>query len=82
MDHQKGGIGFLNEVRRLNVMMTRAKSLLIMVGDANTLISSKKPTVHDPDHTAGWYFDNLIHYKGMHRIKADTVEKVKQYNDY
>lgn len=82
MDHQKGGIGFLNEVRRLNVMMTRAKSLLIMVGDANTLISSKKPTVHDPDHTAGWYFDNLINFKGMHRIKADTIEKVKQYNDY
>lgn len=81
LDNQRGGIGFLNEVRRLNVMMTRAKSLLIMVGDAKTLMSSKKPTVHDPVHSAGWYFSNLINYKGMHRIQADNIEKVKLYND-
>lgn len=81
LDHQKGGIGFLNEVRRLNVMITRAKSLLIMVGDANTLVSSKKPTVHDPKHSAGWYFNHLINYNGTHRIQADDIEKVKLYHD-
>jgi len=35
--NETGTMGFLNDVRRLNVALTRAKKLRIMVGDKNTL---------------------------------------------
>lgn len=34
-------IGFLNDLRRINVAMTRARSRLIMIGDSATLTSNK-----------------------------------------
>lgn len=54
-------IGFLNEVRRLNVMMTRAKSLLIMIGDSETLTQNESLTIHD-QKKASEYFGKLISY--------------------
>lgn len=36
-----GGIGFLKELRRLNVAMTRAKQQLVLVGDISTLTHAK-----------------------------------------
>lgn len=36
-----GGIGFLKELRRLNVAMTRAKQQLVLVGDISTLTYAK-----------------------------------------
>lgn len=36
-----GEIGFLSDIRRMNVAMTRAKHLLVMVGDSATLGSDK-----------------------------------------
>ncbi|MDF2456474.1 MAG: putative ATPase [Cytophagaceae bacterium] len=39
--NQKGEIGFLNDTRRMNVAMTRAKQKLIMIGDSATLSHSK-----------------------------------------
>lgn len=54
-------IGFLNEVRRLNVMMTRAKSLLVMVGDSETLMNSRSFTVHEKKKAAD-YYSALVNY--------------------
>jgi ATP-dependent RNA/DNA helicase IGHMBP2 len=39
--NQKGEIGFLNDTRRMNVAMTRAKQKLVMVGDSATISHSK-----------------------------------------
>ena len=54
-------IGFLKEVRRLNVMMTRAKSLLVMIGDSVTLTNSNSYTVHDR-RRASDYYKALVEY--------------------
>ena len=35
--NDKGEVGFLNDIRRTNVAMTRARKRLIMVGDSATL---------------------------------------------
>ena len=35
--NSKGEIGFLSDYRRMNVAMTRAKKLLVMVGDSATI---------------------------------------------
>lgn len=60
--NQEHKIGFLNEVRRLNVMMTRAKSLLVMIGDSETLTESKSKTVHDRSRKAAEYYKSLVDY--------------------
>ncbi|MFC0514441.1 AAA domain-containing protein [Mucilaginibacter angelicae] len=36
----EGEIGFLNDIRRMNVAMTRARKKLVMIGDSSTLASS------------------------------------------
>lgn len=38
--NDKGEIGFLNDTRRMNVAMTRAKHKLVMVGDSATISNS------------------------------------------
>ncbi|MFW6029354.1 MAG: DEAD/DEAH box helicase [Halanaerobiales bacterium] len=48
-------IGFLSELRRLNVTMTRAKYLLIMIGDSETLRKTK-------NYKARNCFSSLIKY--------------------
>ena len=35
--NEKGAIGFLKDYRRMNVAMTRAKRMLVMVGDSGTI---------------------------------------------
>ncbi len=71
-------IGFLNEVRRLNVMMTRAKCLLVMVGDSSTLTAARALTVHDR-RPAGHYFGALVDYcreKGGYIDMAKAGESI------
>ena len=41
----KGDIGFLADYRRMNVAMTRARKLLVMVGDSATI--GKDPFYRD-----------------------------------
>lgn len=56
-------IGFMNDVRRLNVLMTRAQSLLIMVGDSETLTGTTARTKHDKTPAAGYYGRLIEHCK-------------------
>lgn len=60
--NKENEIGFLREIRRLNVMMTRAKSLLIMIGDSETLINNKRYTVHDRKKQASFFYKALVEY--------------------
>lgn len=39
--NDKGQIGFLNDLRRMNVAMTRARMKLVIIGDASTLATHK-----------------------------------------
>ena len=57
------GIGFESEVRRLNVTMTRAKRLLVMVGDSETLTQTraKKPPFQGSRYPRE-YFSALLDY--------------------
>ncbi len=59
--NKDGSIGFMNEMRRINVMMTRTKRLLIMVGDSETLLNTTKKAVHD-NKPAKDYYSALIKY--------------------
>ncbi|UMZ73026.1 DEAD/DEAH box helicase [Natranaerofaba carboxydovora] len=53
--NKKGIIGFLKELRRLNVAMTRAKYMLMLIGDSSTLCNT-------PLERPRRCFQNLIDY--------------------
>ncbi len=63
----EGKIGFLKDVRRLNVAMTRAKSLLIMVGDSATLTACPASCAHDASQkVADLYRALILHCNQKH----------------
>ena len=51
--NDKGIIGFLNDLRRMNVAMTRARMKLIIIGDATTLS-------HHPFYKALYVYTQLL----------------------
>lgn len=57
--NERGQIGFLNDLRRMNVAMTRARMKLIMIGNRDTL------TRHP-------FFKKLYRY--VEQLKADTLD--------
>lgn len=72
-----GKIGFLKDVRRLNVAMTRAKSLLIMVGDSDTLTACGARCAHDSSKTVAQIYKNLVNYckdkNYYHQLKGEEA---------
>lgn len=40
--NNKGDIGFMAAAERLNVLLSRARNILIIVGNSNTFVSSRK----------------------------------------
>lgn len=44
--NSKNAVGFLNDFRRLNVAITRAKSMLLIIGNADTLKQSNSKDFH------------------------------------
>ena len=55
-------IGFLDELRRLNVTITRAKRLIIMVGDSYTLTKTRSSTRTLLNRPPQYYFKYLMEY--------------------
>ncbi len=52
--NQEGNIGFLSDIRRMNVAMTRAKKKLVVVGDSGTL-------------SKNIFYDGFIDYAQQHK---------------
>ncbi len=76
----EGKIGFLKDVRRLNVAMTRAKSLLIMVGDSSTLTTCGAKCAHDSSKPVAQIYKNLVNYcknkNYYHQLKGEDVHGI------
>ncbi|NOK81932.1 MAG: hypothetical protein GFH27_549291n170 [Chloroflexi bacterium AL-W] len=78
-----GGIGFLDELRRLNVTLTRAKSHIILIGDRHTLCTAK-------DEAFRACANNLMTYIEQYgqMLTIDDIdglletEKSKQYGSF
>jgi len=71
-------IGFLDELRRLNVTITRAKRLIIMVGDSYTLSNTGSSTRTLLNKPPQYYFNYLMDYmrsKGYYHVlsRGDEV---------
>ncbi|WP_053367637.1 AAA domain-containing protein [Bacillus sp. FJAT-27245] len=64
-------IGFLRELRRLNVTMTRCKSLLVLIGDMETLANAK-------DKRSAVLFRNLRNYISRHGQYVDAKLLLKE----
>lgn len=73
--NQKRKIGFLNELRRLNVTITRAKRMLILVGDCYTLINTDAISPLENDKAPKEYFKAVMEYckqKGYYQMGFDN----------
>ncbi|WP_170141030.1 DEAD/DEAH box helicase [Allonocardiopsis opalescens] len=65
-----GKVGFLRELRRLNVAFTRAKRQLVLVGDMSTLVSATDPPFRE---LAIALRDHLLRVGDVHHHQAITA---------
>lgn len=63
--NEKGEVGFLSDTRRMNVGMTRARRLLIIIGDSSTI-------GRHPFYTK---FLDYVEQKGQHDTAWDWIQK-------
>ena len=74
--NQKGSVGFLDNIRRMNVALTRAQHGLIIVGNAQTLKNDKNFA------TLVAYFKELNCFvNGIEEAKALIIERQRGKNE-
>ena len=74
---QGAGVGFLNDVRRLNVSITRAKRALWILGSAATLRQSPvwSALIQDADQRG-----SIVHKaSARYRISISSIKVAQQY---
>ena len=81
---EDGRIGFLNELRRLNVAMSRGKKQLIMIGDMDYLsncMKLNKNNSEDPYEGSEKQFSDFIK-KMLEDVKSENNSMYLTYNQY
>ena len=77
---QRGNIGFLNDSRRLNVAITRAKCSLFMIGRAESLKNNSLwgELIRDAQERGAFVpFDNSTWYKSMDNLNITNLFTMK-----
>ncbi|MBQ8588617.1 MAG: hypothetical protein IJ454_04410, partial [Clostridia bacterium] len=86
-DPSKNGVGFLTELRRLNVAMSRCKKTLIMIGDMKFLSERESETdymgspILDEDKTEKNFSNFIRHMLECVREGAGEVIDVKEFEE-
>ncbi|HEY8478264.1 MAG TPA: AAA domain-containing protein [Spirillospora sp.] len=70
-----GSIGFLNELRRANVAFSRARRLLILVGDSTTLIRAADPAFRAMATSLLHYVRDNGDVRDVHEIRSLIARK-------
>jgi len=70
--NERGNVGFLRELRRLNVTMTRAQDQLVLIGDEHTLINAIDDGFRD---LMGKLLAHIDHHADAGRISIGDLEE-------
>ncbi|BCJ75262.1 hypothetical protein CS0771_48060 [Catellatospora sp. IY07-71] len=70
-----GRIGFLRELRRFNVAVTRARRLLVLVGDLDTLTAAEHRAFRDVMRDMRTHLTGSGHVRGSIEIEKDLRER-------